>query len=204
MLSSCRTVWLAVAIAVSLLSVVPAHAQDDVIPGESFHWQAQLRAVYLNPSNQHLPLDFNLSGAVVGELAGEWLFMPHWSTEIAAAMPATLDVQGGPGAIRLTTQTWTAKYYFPATSGLTPYVGTGIYHASAARDNTMANVGVGNPGVGWVLQAGCTYGVTTNVLVSADVRYLDHLEPTLIVDNAPSGHIGINPLLFSLGVGVRF
>lgn len=204
MLFSSRGAWLAVAFAVFIVPAA-AHAQEeDLIPGESYHFQGQLRGVYENPSNSHLPLSFNLGGTVVGELAGEWLFYPRWSTELSLALPASFDVQGHPGSIRVTTQTWTLKYYFQAPGGLSPYIGTGIYHASASADATGADIGVGNPGVGWVLQGGVTYGIGPNAFVSADIRYLDGLEPTLIVQGAPSGHIGIDPILLSVGIGLRF
>jgi len=191
------------ALAASLTSA-PARALDDVVPGESYTWQAQVRGAYVIPSNSHLPLPFNLNGAVVGELAGEWFFLPHWSTELDVASPAHLNVSSGAGAISLTTQTWTAKYYFAATNGLTPYVQTGIYHASASRDNTQPNIGVGNPGFGWTIGGGVTYGIAPNAFVSLDVRYMNGLEPTLIVDGAPSGHIGIDPIVVGVGLGLRY
>lgn len=200
---SCRSVLPVLA----LLLMVPviAHAQDeDIIPGESFHWQVQVRALYLIPSNHALPQTFNLNGAVQGELSGEWAFTPRWSTELAIATPAALDVQGGPGSIRVTTQILTLKYYFPGTGGFSPYLGTGIYHSTASADNTAPNIGVNNPGIGWVLQGGVTYAISPNLFVSGDLRYEDGLEPTLFVDGTPSGHIGIDPVVIGVGVGLRF
>jgi outer membrane protein W len=189
------------------LSSVAARAQDDPIPGESYTWQVQARGVYFHPMNQHVPLPIDLKGGVTGELAAEWLFMQRWSTEIAVSGPADLDVtDGSGGTIRLFTQTWTVKYYLTsvAVGGLVPYVGTGLYHASASQVGARPGVGVQNPGFGWVAQAGFTYGVTPNLFVSGDVRYLDGLEPGLVVNGAGSGSVGIDPILLSLGVGLRF
>jgi outer membrane protein W len=189
----------------AVLMPVAALAQpEDTIPGESYSFQAQVRAEYVNPTNRHLPLNFDVGGTVVGELAVEWLFMPRWSTEISLAAPASLDVQGGPGSIRITTQTWTVKYYFPGVGSLSPYIGAGLYHASASRDGTPPNIGVSNPGFNWVLQGGFTFGITPNLFVSGDIRYLDGLEPALIVDGAQSGEIGIDPIYIGIGIGLRF
>jgi outer membrane protein W len=201
-----RVLWPAIAVFLALSSLTAQAQDDDGIPGESYHWQAQLRGLYVSPLNEHRPLGVDLSSAVAGELAGEWLFMPRWSTEIALASPANLDLRGVPGTVRLLTQTWTVKYYFPsvAVGSLIPYVGTGIYHSTASRVGTTAGIDVGNPGFGWVLQAGFTYALAQNVFVSADVRYLDNLEPELLVDGSNSGHIGIDPIVAGVGIGLRF
>lgn len=204
--SSSRGVLLALVLAVSLVPVA-AHAQDeqeDLIPGESFHWQAQLRALYEVPMNEHLPDAFDLNGSLAGEIAGEWDFMPRWGTEIALATPAGFDIQEGPGSIRVTTQTWTLKYYFRGLPGFSPYIGTGIYHATASADMAGPTIGVNNPGVGWVLQGGVTYALSPNLFVSGDLRYLDNLQPTLFVDHLASGHVGIDPIVIGIGVGLRF
>jgi outer membrane protein len=199
-----RAALLVLALAVLMPVAALAQQDEDAIPGEAYHFQAQVRAVYVNPTNSHLPLNFDLGGTVMGELAGEWLFMPRWSTELSLATPASLNVQVGPGSVRVTTQTWTVKYYFPGTGGLSPYIGTGIYHASASAEDTGPTIGVGNPGVGWVLQGGFTFGITPNLFVSGDLRYLDGFEPTLIVDGSPSGHVGVDPIFIGVGVGFRF
>jgi outer membrane protein len=199
-----RCALIAAAVAGASLISLAARAQEEEIPGQDYHWQAQVRGIYLIPSNTHLPQDFNVSGAFTGELAGEWFFLPHWSTEVSVAIPTNLNVQTGAGSIRIMPETWTVKYYFTATNGLQPYIGTGLYYASTSSSNTQPNVGVGNSGVGWVLQGGLTYAITPNVFVSGDVRYLNGLEPPLSVDNAPSGHVGIDPVVIGVGIGVRF
>jgi outer membrane protein W len=198
-----RVLWPAIAVFLALSSL-SAQAEDESVPGESYHWQVQLRGLYVSPLNEHRPLNVNLNGAPAGELVGEWLFMPRWSTEIAAASPADLDLRGGPGAVRLLTQTWTVKYYFPsvAVGSLIPYVGTGIYHSSTTRAGTV--FAVGSAGFGWALQAGCTFALAENVFVSADVRYLDNLEPEVLVAGTSSGHIGVDPVVAGIGIGLRF
>lgn len=183
-----------------------AQAQETLIPGDSYHWQLQARGLYFRPQNQHLPLDFDLKAAALGELAGEWFFIPDWSTELAVQSPADLDVTRNRGTVRLLTQTLTVKYYIrsAAVNDVVPYVGTGIYHSTASRSGTAPTVNVDDPGFGWVLQAGFTYGVTPDFFVSADVRYLDNFEPDLLVGGTGSGRIGINPIVLGFGVGLRF
>jgi outer membrane protein W len=208
MLSCRRILWPTVAFCLALSSLT-AQAQDDDsggVPGEAYQWAVQLRGLYVAPLNEHRPLDINASGGVQGELAGEWFFMPRWSTELSIGSPANLNLQNAPGSIRLLNQTWTVKYYFPnvAVGGLIPYVGTGIYHSTSTGVDAGPGVSFGNSGVGWVLQGGFNYNLPNNVFFSADVRYLDNLEPTLIVGGGNSGHIGLDPFVFGIGVGMRF
>jgi outer membrane protein W len=202
---TCRYVlWPAIALGLGVSSLV--QAQDDSIPGESYHWQVQVRGLYILPTNERQPGSVDLDSGFAGELAGEYLFMPRWSAELAVSTPANLDQRGAQGSLRLMTETLTAKYYFPQATvgGLAPYVGAGIYNASASRSGTAPNVGFSNPGVNVVLQAGFTYTIAENAFVSADIRYLNDLEPGLIVDGTNSGHLGVDPFVFGLGVGVRF
>ena len=202
---TCRSVlWPAIALGLGVSSL--AQAQDDGIPGEAYHWQVQVRGLYFVPTNEHRPLSVNLDGGFAGEVAGEWLFAPRWSAELAVSTPADLKQRDAPGSLRLMTETLTAKYYFPevAAGGLIPYVGAGIYNASASRSGTAPDVGFSSPGVNVVLQAGFTYTIAQNAFLSADVRYLNNLEPGLFVDGTNSGHVGVDPFVFGLGVGVRF
>jgi outer membrane protein len=201
-----RAPWIVLTLGLALASLTAQAQEDDGIPGEAYHFQAQVRALYLVPLNQHDPQNINVSHAFQGELVGEWLFLPYWSTELAVSSPAKLDLDVGRGAVRLLNQTLTVKYYFPNTTvtGLHPYIGTGIYHSTASRDNTDPNVGFQSPGIGWALQAGVNYAFAPNAFASLDIRYLDALQPTLIVDGTNSGHLGINPIVVGLGVGLRF
>jgi outer membrane protein len=201
-----RAPWLFVTLGLALASLTAQAQEDDGIPGESYHWQAQVRALFLTPLNQHDPLNVNVGHAFQGELAGEWLFLPYWSTELTVASPAKLDLDGVPGAVRLWNQTLTVKYYFPTATvpGLHPYIGTGIYHSTASSDGTGPNIGFESPGFGWVLQGGVNYSFAPNAFASLDVRYLDNLQPTLLVDGSNSGHLGINPIVVGIGVGLRF
>lgn len=196
--------WPAMTLCLGLSSF--ARAQDSGVPGEAYHWQLQLRGLYYAPLNQHRPLNVDVDGGLAGELAGEYFIVPRWSAELSIASPVSFDQRGAPGSVRVMTETLTGKYYFPQTTvaGLTPYIGAGLYNASASRSGTAPNVSFGGSGVNVVFQAGLNYAVTDNVFVSADVRYLNDLEPTLFVSGTNSGHVGIDPFVFGIGVGVRF
>jgi len=196
--------WPAITLCLGLSSL--ARAQDQGLPGEAYHFAVQLRGLYLVPLNENRLTNVKVDGGLAGELAGEWFFMPRWSAELAVASPVNLDQRNAPGAVRVMTETLTGKYYLPeaAVGGLIPYIGAGIYNASASRSGTAPNVGFSSSGVNVALQLGFTYGITPNAFVSADVRYLNGLEPTLVIEGTNSGHIGIDPFVFGIGVGVRF
>jgi outer membrane protein W len=207
MRSTSLLILIVVGVGISNLSAVWAADGSSATSNASFGWEWQLRAVYLDPtSRDSLPMD----GGAFGELSGALRVGPRWSAEIALGIPTSFHVRDPAYAesFKLMINTLTVKYDLVSTGVWRPYVGAGLAYVPLTHKtaDTQASVGrFDGSTTSWVLQGGLTLGLTDNVFVSADTRYLGGLEPHFSVEGSGfSGKVGIDPLLFAIGIGARF
>jgi outer membrane protein len=122
-------------------------------------------------------LDANLSGS--GNVAEFWVFPPAL----------------------------TLQYHFDGMGGIKPYVGAGIqYIAPFSEDGVGDLQGVNvevDDALGFTLQAGVDIEVGQGWYLNADVKKT-WIEHTVSVGGADAFDVGIDPWIFSVGLGYRF
>ena len=110
--------------------------------------------------------------------------------------------------------TLTAQYHFTPLSHVRPYVGAGINYTIFWNENASAGLeaAVGptrvhmKDSIGWAAQAGIDVDITPKVFVNLDVKYID-IDTTVRLDTTAAGaqrvKLGLDPLVFGVGVGMR-
>lgn len=127
---------------------------------------------------------------------------------------------GTTGSIGKLASTWvlpptlTAQYHFNAKGAVRPYVGAGVNYTifwnEKASDGLEAAVGSTRvrmkDSFGWAAQAGVDIDVSPRLFVNLDVKFID-IDTTARLDTTAIGtqrvRIGIDPLVFGAGIGVR-
>ncbi|MFL1527966.1 OmpW/AlkL family protein [Pseudomonas sp. O230] len=152
----------------------------------------------------------------------------HWGIELLAATPFEHDVKikgttlgpanGKLGSLKHLPPTLSVVYYpLDAKSVFQPYVGAGINYTwiydehvgSEASANGFSNFKADNSW-GMAFQVGADYMITDNILLNAQVRYID-IDTTATVENnavAPGTRakvdVDVDPFIYMVGLGYKF
>lgn len=124
-------------------------------------------------------------------------------------------LDGKLGSFKHLPPTLSVVYYpFDGKSAFKPYVGAGINYTWFFDENLSShaknNLGASGFSVkntwGWAAQIGADYMLTDNILVNAQVRYID-IDTTAKVNTA-LGHakvdLDVNPWVYMVGIGYKF
>lgn len=157
-----------------------------------------------------------------------YMVTDHLGIELLAATPFEHDVKlkgtalsaanGKLGSFKQLPPTLSLVYYpLDPKSAFQPYVGAGVNYtwmydehvSSEARANGFSNFNTKNSwGVAW--QVGADYMLTDNILVNAQLRYID-IDTRATVENnavAPGTRARVNvdadPFVYMVGVGYKF
>ncbi|CAI8988449.1 OmpW family outer membrane protein [Pseudomonas sp. fls2-241-R2A-110] len=152
----------------------------------------------------------------------------HWGVELLAASPFEHDVKlkgtalgaanGKLGTLKHLPPTLSVVYYpLAAKSPFQPYVGAGINYtwiydehvSSEAQANGFSNFKADNSW-GMAFQVGADYMITDNIMLNAQVRYID-IDTTATVENnavAPGTRakvdVDVDPFIYMVGLGYKF
>jgi len=157
-----------------------------------------------------------------------YMLSSHWGLELLAATPFEHDVKikgtalapanGKLGTLKHLPPTLSLVYYpLDPKSAFQPYVGGGINYTyiydehvgSRAQTAGFDNFKADNSwGLAW--QVGADYMLTDNVLINAQVRYID-IDTTATVENnsiAPGTRakvdVDVDPFIYMIGLGYKF
>jgi len=152
----------------------------------------------------------------------------HWGIELLAASPFEHDVKlkgtalgaanGKLGSLKHLPPTLSIVYYpLDAKSAFQPYVGGGINYTyiydehvgSQAQSAGFSNFKAENSwGMAW--QVGADYMLTDNIMINAQVRYID-IDTRATVENnsiAPGTRarvdVDVDPFIYMVGLGYKF
>lgn len=150
------------------------------------------------------------SDEALAELEVSYFVTPRLSLSVSGGTPVTHDafINGSTiGTFKQTPLSARALLHLWPTARLRPYVGAGIVVAPISDVNLVA-AGVGRfaletPAVGPVGQVGADIQLTKRLFLNADVRYA-LVGVTLNAGVNPVSNLGLNPLTFGGGIGVRF
>ncbi|MEO4017671.1 OmpW/AlkL family protein [Pseudomonas rossensis] len=157
-----------------------------------------------------------------------YMLNSHWGIELLAASPFEHDVKikgtalgaanGKLGTLKHLPPTLSVVYYpLDSKSAFQPYVGAGINYTwiydehvgSEASANGFSNFKADNSW-GMAFQVGADYMLTDNIMINAQVRYID-IDTTATVQNNAVAQgtrakvdVDVDPFIYMVGLGYKF
>jgi outer membrane protein len=216
---------LPVASLLAALAVVTAAAPAAAKQGDVL---IRVRAVMVSPNESSGPVLPSFPGASVGvsnsfapEIDFTYMATDHIGAElIVATTKHNIDGRGTLESVGKLASTWvlpptlTLQYHFLPEAKVRPYVGAGInwsiFYSDNASDQLKAAVGPTDVSlsnsVGWALQAGVDFDLSEKVFLNLDVKYIDMSTTATLTSGALVNRVDvdINPLVFGVGLGMRF
>lgn len=166
--------------------------------------------------NNDTQLGLNLAYMVTDNIGVELLAATPFKHEVKIKGTAGGIADGKLGTLKHLPPTLSAVYY-PMASGsaFQPYVGAGINYtwffdekvSSGAKNGGFRNLRVNNSW-GWAAQVGADYMLTDNIMLNAQVRYID-IDTTAYVNNVALGvrakvNVDVKPWVYMAGIGYKF
>ena len=217
-----KTLLLAAAGAAVFASVPAQAKQGDIL--------VRLRGIVVAPNEKSgsvLPAfpgeKVSIDNAVAPEIDVTWMASDHIGFELIAATTkhSASGRTGTTGSIGKLASTWvlpptlTAQYHFLPDAPVRPYVGAGVNYtlfysedASGALESAVGQTKVHmSDSFGWAAQAGVDIDLNDRLFLNIDVKYID-IDTTARLSTTAAGvqkvHIDLDPLVFGIGVGMRF
>ncbi len=213
----------------SLLLAAAAAVLTTPAYAEAGDWLVRLRGIYVAPQDDSGPVlpavptgSVTVDDAIVPELDFTYFFTNNIAAELILAT-SPHDI-GGAGAISglgeiadtmALPPTLTFQYHFAPDSRVRPYVGAGvnwtIFYSEDSTSSLDTALG-GATGVslddsfGWAVQAGIDFDITKRVFLNLDVKYVD-IDTTATLNTGGAINtvdVEIDPIIFGVGVGMRF
>lgn len=166
--------------------------------------------------NNDTQLGLNLAYMVTDNIGVELLAATPFKHEVKIKGTANGIADGKLGTLKHLPPTLSAVYY-PMASGsaFQPYVGAGINYtwffdekvSSGAKNGGFRNLRVNNSW-GWAAQVGADYMLTDNIMLNAQVRYID-IDTTAYVNNVvldvrAKVNVDVKPWVYMAGIGYKF
>ena len=217
-----KTLLLAAAGAAVFASVPAQAKQGDIL--------VRLRGIVVAPNEKSgsvLPAfpgeKVSIDNAVAPEIDVTWMASDHIGFELIAATTkhSASGRKGTTGSIGKLASTWvlpptlTAQYHFLPDAPVRPYVGAGVNYtlfysedASGALESAVGQTKVHmSDSFGWAAQAGVDIDLNDRLFLNIDVKYID-IDTTARLSTTAAGvqkvHVDLDPLVFGIGVGMRF
>ncbi|MCC4234312.1 outer membrane beta-barrel protein [Sphingobium soli] len=217
-----KTLLLAAAGAAVFASAPAQAKQGDIL--------VRLRGIVVAPNEKSgsvLPAfpgeKVSIDNAVAPEIDVTWMASDHIGFELIAATTkhSASGRTGTTGSIGKLASTWvlpptlTAQYHFLPDAPVRPYVGAGVNYtlfysedASGALESAVGQTKVHmSDSFGWAAQAGVDIDLNDRLFLNIDVKYID-IDTTARLSTTAAGvqkvHIDLDPLVFGIGVGMRF
>lgn len=208
---------IAAALLLTAIGAPVAFADDSDAAG---HIDFDLRGVLVAPEasikvaehGMALPGSGSITDSYIPEVDATYFVTNHFGVEIIAGTTqhsvhfttdgSRLDL----GSVWLLPPTVTAKYYFDSVGSVRPYVGAGVNYTLfySQRSGAVPGMRYGN-NWGTALQAGADVPIGNGpYFLNVDVKQLFLTDSVKADGGIVRAHAVINPLLFGVGVGVRF
>lgn len=190
--------------AVAAAACLPtAYAQD------SGSWLVRGRALYLDSANKdNTGLDLSVNNKTFPELDITYFLNNNLAVELVLTYPQKHDIRAGGtkiGTLKHLPPTLSLQYHFPM-SGFRPYVGAGINYTKFYDINLLAGAAtVDSSSWGGALQIGVDIPLDKKFFLNFDLKkiWID-TDVKLTATGATAANFKINPLIFGMGVGMKF
>jgi outer membrane protein len=193
--------WIAAAAVAALLAPV-AQAQTD----DTGNWIVRARVLYLDPANDDdTGLDLSVNSKVFPEFDITYFFSPNLAMELVLTYPQKHDVRAGGvniGSLKHLPPTLSLQYHFTGM-GFRPYVGLGINYTYFSDIDLPTGVTIERDSFGVAAGGGFDVPLGGGWLFNADVKYVQ-IGTDVSAGGTNLGRFGVDPWLFSLGIGKRF
>lgn len=200
-LFACLLLPLAAAVA------TPARAQD------SGNWLLRARATqYDAGSGDSTGLGLSLDNRMLAGLDIAVFFGPNVAAELSLTAPRRHTLLSNGAAFATLDQTpvaFTVQYHFTGQMNWRPYLGVGIHHTQLSSVSfdpaavTLLNPDIERGSTGLVVQAGVDVPLGSGWLVNLDVKKAQ-VRPDVSLGGLKAGTFRIDPVMVSVGVGLRF
>ena len=212
--------WVGVAALAAVAGV--ANAADEG------NWMVRARALYMNPHNGNggglvgagaVP-DVEAESKVFPEVDISYFFTKNIAAELILTYPQKHDIDldglGKIGSVKHLPPTLTLQYHFNPEGTLRPYVGAGINYTRFSSVDLDANLAIGGTtglplridrsSFGWAAQIGADVQIAPKWFLNFDVKYVA-IDTDIFIKGAGGAKVtklGIDPMLYSVGIGYRF
>lgn len=193
--------WATVALAFAVTGGVAQAAQGD--------WLARARVINISPDASSSALNLDASNETTLELDFTYFVTRNIGLElILATKKHTITSNGaGIGDVSLLPPTLTVQYHFaPDSPSFRPYVGAGINYTRFYDINLLNGAAtVDKSSWGGAIQLGADFPINKTFFINVDVKkiWID-TDVKLIATGATAANFKINPVIFGLGVGMKF
>jgi outer membrane protein len=212
---------LGLALAATALSATPAAAKaGDVL--------VRLRAIAVVPNESSGPVlpTFPAGSVGVGYSVMPEIDFTYMATDnigfelIAATTRHGLSGQGSLSGLPDLGHTWvlpptlTVQYHFAPAAKVRPYIGAGlnytIFYGEGASTELNSAIGQSHLGLsnsfGWAAQAGMDFDLNEKFFLNVDIKYIDMSTKATVTTGAlvNTVDVKINPIVFGLGLGMKF
>ena len=212
----------------SKLLVLALCAFPQMAIAEAGDWLIRARAILVAPNEDSggvLPTfptgSVTVDNAVMPEVDFTYMWTDNIGTELILA--TTEHNIGGAGALEGlgdVADTWvlpptlTLQYHFMPEASMRPYLGAGVnltlFYGEDATDSLNGAIGQTSVSLdesfGWAVQAGMDIDITDRVFLNLDLKYVD-IDTTATLNTGGAINtvdVDIDPLIFGIGVGMRF
>ncbi len=196
---------IAIAAAFAAVTAAPVvQAQD------TGSWVVRARALNLQSANKdETGLGLTINDKWFPEVDISYFFTPNLAAELILTYPQKQTVNstavgGDIGTFKHLPPTLTVQYHVTGLPVVRPYVGAGLNYTNiSAVDILGGAVGLKHNSYGWAVQAGADFPVGGGWLVNVDVKKVK-IGTNVYLNGVDQGKFNVDPLLVSVGVGLRF
>lgn len=203
-----RTLFAIAAAAATLVTALPAQAQD------TGNWLIRARAVRLDSANKNeTPVDgLRINNKWLPEVDITYFFSPNFAAELILTYPQKQTVyaddgKGGTdnlGTFKHLPPTLTAQYHFTGLQGFRPYVGAGLNYTNISSVKLAGGaVNLKRNSYGLALQAGVDVPLGGGWMLNADIKKVQ-IGTKVYLAGDDIGKFKVDPVLFGIGIGKRF
>ena len=197
--------WI-VPIAVAAAMAAAAPAAD--AQAEKGNFIVRARAVHLDSANKDSTgLGLTINNKTLPEVDISYFFSPNLAAELILTYPQKQRVYSNGaqiGSFKHLPPTLTLQYHVTGLGGWRPYVGAGVNYTNiTAVDILDGAVGLKHNSYGLAVQAGADILLGGGWLLNIDAKKVQ-IGTNVYLNGADQGKFKVDPLLLSVGVGMRF
>jgi outer membrane protein len=207
-----------------LAAAVAGTAALPAAAAEPNPWMVRVRALYMDTADKSEPVPalgvpanaITVSEKYFPEVDVSYFFTKNLAAELVLTYPQKHDVTveksvlGGPvkiGSFKHLPPTLSLQYHFTPDADFRPYVGAGINYTWIMDDN-LEIPGVGkltleSGSFGGSYGAGFDYRLDKNLFLNVDVKKV-YISSDVKLDGNKVTSVGVDPVLYSIGLGWRF